>query len=76
MIVAATQLTRQKLRAPCVAAAAGILFSVLLLAVFWLMRRSVPIDPLEPGAWLHGGTGNVALALNLVPSRYARSRAR
>ncbi len=59
--------TRPRLRAPGVAAAAGILFSVLLLAVFWLMRRSVPADPLEPGAWLHGGTGNVALALNLVP---------
>jgi hypothetical protein len=60
-------LTRKTLRAPRVAAAAGILFSVLLLAVFWLMRRSVPGDPLEPGAWLRGGTGNVALALNLVP---------
>jgi hypothetical protein len=46
---------------------AGILFSGLLLTVFWLMRRSVPPDPLEPGAWLQGGTGNVALALNLVP---------
>lgn len=60
-------LTRGRLRAPRVAAAAGMLFSVLLLAVFWLMRRSVPADPIEPGAWLHGGTGNVALALNLVP---------
>ena len=59
--------TRARLRAPRVAAAAGILFSVLLLAVFWLMRRSVPPDPLEPGAWLQGGTGNVALALNFVP---------
>ena len=67
MIVAATKLTRQQLRAPRVAAIAGILFSVLLLAVFWLMRHSVPADPLEPGAWLRGGTGNVALALNLVP---------
>ena len=62
-----TKLTRAKLRAPRVAAAAGILFSVLLLAVFWLMRRSVPADPLEPGAWLRGGTANVALAFNLVP---------
>ncbi len=44
-----------------------ILFSVLLLAVFWFMRRSVPRDPLEPGAWLRGGTTNVAFALNLVP---------
>jgi hypothetical protein len=60
-------LTRANLRAPRVAAAAGILFSGLLIAVFWLMRRSVPADPLETGAWLQGGTGNVALALNLVP---------
>lgn len=67
MITQAAGWTRAKLRAPRVAAAAGILFSVLLLAVFWLMRRSVPPDPLEPGAWLQGGTGNVALALNLVP---------
>lgn len=46
---------------------AGILFSVLLLAVFWLMRLSVPADPHEPGAWLRGGVTYVALALNLVP---------
>ena len=58
---------RARLRAPRVAAVAGILFSLLLLAVFLLMRGSVPADPLEPGAWLEGGTGNVALALNLVP---------
>ncbi|WP_050627746.1 hypothetical protein [Bradyrhizobium viridifuturi] len=56
-----------RLRAPRVAAAAGVLFSLLLLAVFWLMRRSVPADPLEPGAWLASGTATVALALNLVP---------
>ncbi len=60
-------LTRARLRTPRAAAIAGILFSVLLLAVFWLMRRSVPHDPLEPGAWLHGGTAEVAFALNLVP---------
>ncbi len=60
-------LTHAQLRTPRAAAVAGILFSVLLLAVFWFMRRSVPRDPLEPGAWLHGGTTNVALALNLVP---------
>jgi hypothetical protein len=65
--VEASGLTGAKLRAPRVAAAAGILFSVLLLAVFWLMRRSVPADPLEPGAWLEGGTSNVTVALNLVP---------
>lgn len=60
-------LTRAQLRTPKAAAVAGILFSVLLLAVFWFMRRSVPRDPLEPGAWLTGGTADVAFALNLVP---------
>ena len=60
-------LTRAHLRTPRAAAVAGILFSVLLLAVFWLMRLSVPADPHEPGAWLRGGVTYVALALNLVP---------
>lgn len=60
-------LTRAQLRTPRAAAIAGVLFSVLLLAVFWLMRASVPADPHEPGAWLKGGVGSVALALNLVP---------
>jgi len=67
MSVGSAGLTRVGLRAPRVAAAAGVLFSILLLAVFWLMRRSVPADPLEPGSWLRSGTGTVALALNLVP---------
>ena len=60
-------LTRAQLRTPRAAAVAGILFSVLLLAVFWLMRLSVPADPHEPGAWLRGGVTYVAFALNLVP---------
>src|SRR5215475_5861030 len=60
-------LTRAHLRTPKAAAVAGILFSVLLLAVFWLMRLSVPADPHEPGGWLRGGVTYVAIALNLVP---------
>jgi hypothetical protein len=60
-------LTRAQLRTPRAAAVAGILFSVLLVMVFWLMRRSVPSDPLAPGSWLESGTGSVAFALNLVP---------
>src|SRR5579871_1209262 len=61
------EITRVQLRTPRAAALAGIVFSVLLLIVFWLIRRSVPPDPLEPGAWLQSGMGNVAVALNLVP---------
>jgi MFS family permease len=67
MTLQRTELTRAQLRTPRAAAVAGILFSILLLLVFWLMRRSVPHDPLETGGWLRGGTGNVTLALNLIP---------
>jgi hypothetical protein len=60
-------LTRAQLRTPRAGAIAGVLFSALLLAVFWLIRLSIPADPHEPGAWLKGGVGYVAIALNLVP---------
>jgi len=59
--------TGAHLRTPRAAAIAGVVFSVLLFAVFVLMRHSVPRDPLESGAWLHTGTTNVVVALNLVP---------
>ena len=60
-------LTRANLKTPRAAAIAGILFSVLLLAVLWLLRISVPDDPREPGAWLKSASHTVALAINLVP---------
>jgi hypothetical protein len=56
-----------QLRAPRAAAIAGILFSVLLVTSFVLLRFSVPADPLEAGAWLRTRANTVALALNLVP---------
>jgi hypothetical protein len=62
-----TSLTKASLRTPRAAGVAGILFSVLLFVVFWLMRRSVPADPLEPGAWLENGETHVVVAMNLVP---------
>lgn len=55
------------LRAPRAAAIAGILFSLLLIASVWLLRHSVPQDPLEAGAWLRTNSESVAMALNLVP---------
>ncbi|MGY4450646.1 hypothetical protein ACVWZR_005306 [Bradyrhizobium sp. i1.3.1] len=61
------RLTHAHLRTPRAAAVAGILFSVLLFAVFWLMRLSIPGDPFEPGAWLEGSLTYVTLAMNLVP---------
>jgi len=62
-------LTRSTLRTPKAAAIAGIAFSVLLIAVFWLLRTSIPADPQEPGAWLRSNSGFVALALNVVALR-------
>jgi hypothetical protein len=61
------RVTDAYLRTPRAAAFAGIIFSILLFAVFGLMRRSVPSDPFEQGAWLTGDTTDVTLAMNLVP---------
>jgi len=55
------------LRTPRAAAVAGIVFSVLLVVIFWIFRSAVPADPLDPGTWLADGSGSVALALNLIP---------
>jgi hypothetical protein len=60
-------LRRAQLRTPKAAAFAGLIFSVLLITVFWLIRSSVPADPQEPGSWLRTNSGRVMLALNLVP---------
>jgi len=62
-----TRLTNASLRTPRAAGVAGILFSLLLFAVFTLMRLSVPADALEPGAWLQSGETYVVVAMNLVP---------
>jgi hypothetical protein len=59
--------TRARLKTPKAAAIAGIVFSVLLLAILWLLRRSVPADPLDSGAWIATDSDAVAVALNLVP---------
>jgi hypothetical protein len=61
------ELTNDYLRTPRAAAFAGIIFSVLLFVVLGLMRRSVPFDPFEKGAWLTESETYVTLAMNLVP---------
>jgi hypothetical protein len=66
-MAAAAPLTRTDLRTPRAAAIAGIVFSILLLIEFWLLRASVPLDPLEPGAWLNTSVGRIATALSLTP---------
>ena len=60
-------LTHAHLKTPRAAAIAGIAFSLLLLSILWLMRTSIPADPLEPGAWLGTDTRAITIALNLVP---------
>src|SRR6195952_4246878 len=56
-----------RLNTPRAAAIAGIVFSVLLATIFWLLRRSVPSDPLDSGSWIATESETVTLALNLVP---------
>lgn len=60
-------LTRAHLKTPKAAAIAGIVFSIVMFTIFWLLRRSIPADPLESGAWLAADTKAIAVALNLVP---------
>jgi hypothetical protein len=55
------------MRTPRAAAIAGILFSILLGISLWLLRITIPADPLEAGAWLEDSAERVTFALNLVP---------
>src|ERR1700750_878833 len=59
--------TRATLRTPKAAAIAGLVFSVLLIAIFLALHLVVPADPREPGAWLVSHAKLVAWAVNLVP---------
>lgn len=54
---------------PRVVALSGVIFSVLYIASLVLIRRTIPADPTEPGAWLTDSDSRswVRLALNLVP---------
>jgi hypothetical protein len=58
---------RTRLKTPKAAAIAGIIFSVLLIAILWLLRRSVPDDPLDSGVWIATESDAVVIALNLIP---------
>ena len=60
-------LTDLRLRTPRAAAVAGILFGVLLITAYVLIRISIPPDPADGGAWLEEQAQTVALALSLVP---------
>jgi hypothetical protein len=60
-------LTRSVLRTPRAAAIAGIVFSLLLIASLWLLRLSIPRNPVEIAVWMERDAGRVTFALNLVP---------
>ena len=59
--------SRTNLKTPKAAAIAGMVFSSLTVAAFWLIWISVPDDPQEPGSWLGANSNTVVLALNLLP---------
>ena len=59
--------SRSKLTSPRAAAVAGILFSVLLITSLVIIRRAIPADPRDEGAWLAGNWNTVVFALNLLP---------
>ena len=60
-------LTTKRLKTPNAAAIAGLLFSLLLITAFALLRIAVPADPQEPGSWLRTNSQLVGLAMNLIP---------
>ena len=62
-------LTRQALKTPRAAAAAGIIFSLLFTTSIVLIRLAFPEDlrGSNTAAWLQGNTATVSLALTLVP---------
>ncbi|HEX2842716.1 hypothetical protein [Hyphomicrobium sp.] len=55
------------LRTPKAGAVAGIVFSILLVIILWLLRNAIPPAPLESAAWVDAKSGALTLALNLVP---------
>jgi hypothetical protein len=58
---------RQGLRTPRAAAFAGIIFSVLLMSSMFLIRTSIPDDPLAAATDVIKHARRLSLALNLLP---------
>jgi len=56
-----------RLKAPRAGAAAGILFSILLIVSLTLIRLSIPYSPEDPGTWLAGSSKSIDIALDLLP---------
>ena len=66
-IMSDTQLTSRNLRTPKAAAIAGIIFSVLLIATFWLLHTSFPPQAAVPGVLLNERLDAITTALSLIP---------
>jgi hypothetical protein len=66
---ATDEITPRVLRTPRAAGLAGIVFAVLFGLIVVLLRRVVPADPHDAGAWLTkaGSRREIQLALGLVP---------
>lgn len=56
-----------KAGSPRIAAVAGILFSVLMIAALVLLRLSASPDEVARGEWMETGATRVVIALNLIP---------
>jgi hypothetical protein len=59
--------TKDKLTTPRAAAAAGILFSVLMIVSLILIWISIPPNPQDEAGWLPDSWDTISLALNLIP---------
>ncbi len=57
----------RRLNTPRAAAVAGIVFAVLLIVTYVLLRSSVPEDPRDSGDWIGRNGDRVDFALWLVP---------
>lgn len=59
--------TGSRFRTPKAAAIAGIVFAILFIAIFILLRSAVPGSPTEAGDWLAEDWRQAAIAVNLIP---------
>jgi len=60
-------MTQNNLKTPKAAAVAGILFSIMALLAFWLLRISIPAKTLAPNLWLSDHAKAITFALSLIP---------
>jgi hypothetical protein len=67
MKYAQAHISQKPLRTPRAAAIAGILFAVLQITAFILIQVSIPTDSFIQTDWLAEGSGEIGLALSLLP---------